>query len=130
MGIITLRILKDDVNTRHIDTLAKLLSYLEKCAKQTSLSYRESRNEKRTLCGTEYLYRCQAYIEQGNKLIATYNFVDDSRHSPNSWELGHRGIELESCLEQSMEISPTFSSILKIKDEILRKYVAAFYDNL
>ncbi len=130
VGTITLRILKDNVSACRIDTTNKLLLYLENCAKQTGLSYRESRDEKRTLCGTEYSYRCRAHIEQGNKLITTYHFTDDSRHSPNSWELFHRGVALESCLEQSMEISPKLSSILKIKHEILRKYVAVFYDNL
>jgi hypothetical protein len=130
MGTLTLRILKDNISDYKIDTTYKLIRYLEKCAEQIGFSYHETKDDKRSPCGTEFCYRGHAYIMHGKKIIAKYNFFHDEMSSSNSWELLNRGVELESERTKSLEIRRSFSSVNSIQDEMLRKYVAAFYDGL
>ena len=118
-------------------TLGKLLQIFKSAAEDIGFNYSESIGDKRELSNATMEYLCPLYaiIHKpgllGGKRIAVYEDYDDygNRKKWIGWQCQH-GINLYAPHGDIEIVRPTFSSILNIDDEDVRKFIAKFYDFL
>lgn len=126
---------KNKINTSV--TLDQLLSCFRKAANDTGLLYREIEGNKREFVqGVGYKIPGLAIIENRSKalfwhydeFVASYKFYRENIYPVENLEWGIRLNTRDVTDFLGADISPTFSSVVGIRDARLRRFVAKFYD--